>query len=121
MANLTEWIYRIIIYYWGIALVIILFSLAGAFDDASMTAQTNYAGFSGAGVMNDTITINDAAADAPSVKTVVQDLFSFSIFNISIYGDGLLVDYLWVVRFFLVWLPGMFLAILIAMYLRGVA
>jgi len=121
MAGLTEWIYRIIIYYWGVALVVILFSLAGAFDDGSITSNVAYSDFSGAGVINDTITINTDSVDAPSVNTVIKDLFSFTVFNISINGDGILVEYLWVVRFFLVWLPAIFLSILIAMYLKGVA
>lgn len=121
MAGLTEWILRILIYYSGISLLIILFSLAGVFNDSSATFDTNFGAMSGAGLINNTVTINDAAADAPSISSVYSDLFSFAVFNVSIYGDGFLVDYLWIVRFFLVWIPGMILTILIAMYLRGVA
>jgi len=102
-----EWVYGLTIYFISIFIFVTLFSIAGVFTEVQATGVT---------------TTMDAyqSANASQMSTVTtgfswtrtfKDVFSFFVFNISISHSGVIMDYFWLFRIILVYVPLAFLVL----------
>lgn len=102
------WTYSLILYFVLGFIIVSLFSLAGAFQDQKM--QVSYA-MTSSGQNISSSDFSQSPVSGHSTSSYFKDVFSFFVWNISITDMGVLSDYFWVLRIFLVWIPLTFLII----------
>ena len=110
--GVQDWTYALVIYFFGVFVVLTLLSLGGAFADNSVTSTGGY---------TPQTLANQSQIEAPegstgilgafSMKSYFKDLFSFFIFNISINEGDVLMSYLWLIRLIFVYMPLLFLTL----------
>lgn len=99
------------IYYFSFLFIIVsLFSLSGVFsDNHDLIVSQQYAGRYG-------ITINQSQYSEGfaeeigvfgsfKLKNYFSDIFSFFLFNISIYNHSTIMEYMWLIRTLFIYLP----------------
>ena len=107
-----EWIYGLTLYFIGIAIVVSLFSLAGAFTPSQFSTHGGY-NPQQAGSANFS-NLPTGVTSTFSMGKFFKDIFSFFVFNISIGNDGSIIyQYLWLIRIIFVYIPVTFLVIAI--------
>lgn len=120
MANTLTFTIGMVIYYTMLAVVLTLFSLSGVFDPTEI--QTTHAEISTEvqyRVNGSIIPSDDTFESSFRVGKTFKDLFSFFVFNISIYDGSILMEWLWIIRIFFVYLPALILTLAMLFYIRG--
>lgn len=101
-----SWVVGLGIYFLGIGLLTLLGNLAGIFDDDAVVLAGG-ANYQQLGAINTTVTAGDVGLFGGfKFSTFLKDIFSLFVFNISVSGDSLFVQYLWLIRILFIWLPG---------------
>ena len=102
MATTQDWAFGLSLYFIGLFVVVTLFSIAGAFSSGEVTTNT---GYGTAYIAGDNFT---SPADDISYNPrggYLKDIFSFFVFNISFNEGNILIEYMWLLRIILVYLP----------------
>lgn len=113
MASTQTWVYALIIYFLGLTVVVTLFGIANSFPNGEVTT----AGVSGIyEAIDDTTNETNAYAQSGNIDWGETFKFVWSFFGWNLYvNDGeVLMQYLWVVRIFLVYLP--LLALVVSLF-----
>ncbi len=102
MATVIRHMHGYILYFVLLFVVVSLFSIAGVFTQNEVIVDQKFAS-SLTGSINET-------APAPTISPLkwgnfFKDIFSFFFWNISIYDDSELMNWLWLIRILFVFLP----------------
>lgn len=115
MANTIKFMHGYIGYFALLFILITLFSIAGVFQHNEVIVDQRFASaFSGS--LNASASPPAGSPDGLSAfkwNSYFKDIFSFFFWNISIYDDSELMNWLWMIRIILVYLPLIFLLITI--------
>jgi hypothetical protein len=95
------WMTGLILYFVGIAVVVSLFSIAGAFSDGNVQV-TNFYDAQLKGSVNESI---EVPSKSFKWSGFFADVFSFFVFNVSFTDNSVLIEYLWLIRIIFVYLP----------------
>ena len=116
MANTIKFMHGYIVYFLGMFLLVTLFSIAGVFQNNEVIVDQRFStAFSGG--VNSSASPSAAAPTGLSAfkwNSYFKDVFSFFFWNISIYEDTELMNWLWMIRLLFVYLP--LLGLLIAIW-----
>jgi len=113
MANTQTWTYGLIIYFIGLIAIVTLFGIANSFSSNEVTTtgiSDMYAD------LDQTTNQSQGYASSGNVDwgDTFKFIFSFFAWNLYVNEGVTLMQYLWLVRLFLVWLP--FLALIVTLY-----
>ena len=121
MSSTQNWFYGLMLYFIGITIIITLFSSANASSDYVFTTPN-------ALVDNTNPDANITTPDAGSSYNIVTggssfwDYFwGFYVWDFAgVYGQGTLMNYFWIIRLLLVWLPLTALTTTFVFWVRGI-
>lgn len=117
MATNITMTYGIVAYYLLLAIVIMLFSMGGAFDNQEVITTTPDISQELTSQINQS-ELPDSFVESFGIGKTIKNLFSFFVFNISITTKGVM-DFLWLVRIIFVYFPALLLTITILFFTRG--
>jgi hypothetical protein len=105
-----NWIYGLSIYFVGIFIIVSLFSMGSLLSNDVTQTTGNF--------KTDSQSYNRSqVADNQgfSMGTYFGEVFSFFIWDIGYYNtdQSILMQYFWIIRLIIVWIPGLFLALAI--------
>lgn len=100
-----------ILYFIGLFIIVSLFAIIGAFPKNEVITDSRFSS-----TLSGSINASRVADSTDKLKigTVFKDVFSFFFWNISFTDNGILIDYLWLIRILFVYLP--LLVLLISIY-----
>lgn len=121
MGETTQnWMYGFIMYFVGVFLFVSMFSIAGVFQNNEVVTDNRFStdlrGNIDTGINVTGTDTSISLLGGFKWGNFFRDLFSFFFWNISIYDNsqGKLMDSMWIIRIFLVYIP--LLAFLICLY-----
>ena len=116
MASTQSWTYGFIYYFVFVGIIVTLFSISGVFaDNHDVVTPAEFGNTYGLDAnttrWDEGETTDTNELGSYSISTTFKDLFSFFVFNISIYNHSGLMAYLWLIRLLFVYLPLLMLSL----------
>ena len=106
MATGTQtWLYALIIYFSGLMVIVSLFSIGGMLTPDQVTTSTGFSRSLGGEVHNESGEVSAPSVSVFSWKSYFKDIFSFFVWDINVYEGKILMEYFWIIRIIIVYLP----------------
>lgn len=107
-----DWLYALILYFTGLLIVVSLFSIGGMFTSIEGSTNIQFSQSLKGQVHNKSGEVSAPSISVFSWKSYFTDVFSFFFWDINVYDQdksvarvGILVDYFWIVRIIIVFMP----------------